>query len=209
MRDLLPRERARLYDNEMGERFPGSTPHVGEDGRLQAIWLLGQDYKGSGYHGAFPPNYMARIEAMFSDAERRVHLFSGSLPESTSYVRVDSIQLAEIHADAEHISKASWCWKHRSQLCGGGCIGVLKADFIHADPPYTGEDANTYGTPMVNRNKVVQECAQVVEPGGFLVWMDMVLPMYRKQEWEIYGLIGLVRSTNHRFRGVTIFRRLP
>jgi hypothetical protein len=41
---------------------------------------------------------------------------------------------------------------------------------------YTGEDATKYGVPLVNRNKVVKEAAKILEPGGFLVWFDMVLP---------------------------------
>ena len=40
------------------------------------------------------------------------------------------------------------------------------------------------------------------------MWLDQVLPMFRKDEWAIEAVIGMVKSTNHRFRVVTIFRRL-
>ena len=33
--------------------------------------------------------------------------------------------------------------------------------------------------------------------------------MYRKDAFAIDAVIGMVKSTNHRFRVVTIFRRLP
>jgi hypothetical protein len=32
--------------------------------------------------------------------------------------------------------------------------------------------------------------------------------MYRKDEWAIEAVIGMVKSTNHRFRVTTVFRRL-
>jgi hypothetical protein len=32
--------------------------------------------------------------------------------------------------------------------------------------------------------------------------------MYKKTEWKSEADIGIRRSTNHRFRSVTIFRRL-
>lgn len=32
--------------------------------------------------------------------------------------------------------------------------------------------------------------------------------MYRKDQWAMEAVIGVVKSTNHRFRVVTVFRRL-
>jgi len=83
-----------------------------------------------------------------------------------------------------------------------------KFDLIYADPPYSVEDSMHYGCAMVNRNTVLQECAKVVEPGGFIVWLDQVLPMFRKAELYMCGVIGMVKSTNHRFRVATLFERL-
>ena len=44
--------------------------------------------------------------------------------------------------------------------------------------------------------------------GTHVVWLDQVLPMYRKDEWKLVGIIGMVKSTNHRFRVVTIFKKI-
>ena len=44
--------------------------------------------------------------------------------------------------------------------------------------------------------------------GGHLVWLDQVLPMYRKSELHLWGQVGVVRSTNHRFRIVSRFERV-
>jgi hypothetical protein len=76
-----------------------------------------------------------------------------------------------------------------------------------ADPPYSVEDAERYQTTMVKRNSVMR-ALQSVRPGTHIVWLDQVLPMYRKDTFAIEAVIGMVKSTNHRFRVVTIFRRL-
>lgn len=38
--------------------------------------------------------------------------------------------------------------------------------------------------------------------------LDQVLPMYRKDQFCVEGVIGMVKSTNHRFRVMTIFKKL-
>jgi hypothetical protein len=44
-------------------------------------------------------------------------------------------------------------------------------------------------------------------PGAHVVWLDQVLPMYRKADFAMEAVIGMVKSTNHRFRVLTVFRR--
>jgi hypothetical protein len=80
-------------------------------------------------------------------------------------------------------------------------------DLILADPPYTTEDANHYGTAMVNRQTVFAECTHVLRAGGHLVWLDMVLPMFSSDTLRTWGYIGIVRSTMHRFRIATMWER--
>ena len=172
--------------------FPDWPAPSVQQGRIYGIWFLGNDYRGSGYHGAFPPNFVKRVMSMFPGMGNVLHLFSGSLPKG-DYTRFDAREdiEAEIHGDAESLSThlaPSW------------------ADLIIADPPYTGEDAEKYGQPMVNRNRVVEECHKVLRPGGFLIWLDQVMPMYRKVDWDLAGVIGIFRSTNHRFRCCCIFQ---
>jgi 16S rRNA G966 N2-methylase RsmD len=81
-------------------------------------------------------------------------------------------------------------------------------DLVLADPPYSVEDAERYQTTMVQRNVVMRSLAAGMASGARVVWLDQVLPMYRKDEWAIEAVIGMVKSTNHRFRVTTIFRRL-
>ena len=61
---------------------------------------------------------------------------------------------------------------------------------------------------MVKRKTILNECIKVIKKGGHIVWLDQVLPMYRKDDLKVVGYIGMVKSTNHRFRVITIFERL-
>ena len=191
-RPLTPADRARLYDNA----FPHYPAVWSDKDWLLGQWNMGNNYKGSGYHGAYPPSYLKRVLAMFPDVTRMLHLFSGSLPPGR-YTRVDrraDVQqgvVPDVRADAHALPFLS------------GAFGL-----ILADPPYSGEDADRYGSPMVDRKRVFDECVRVLMPTGHLVWLDMIHPMYRKADLKLWGQIGIVRSTNHRYRLVTMFRRL-
>jgi len=194
--DLSMSARRDLYaKSPIGQKYPASVPYVASDERLYGMWVLGQDYRNkTTYHGAHPPNYLERANSLFPDAERVLHLFSGSLPKSDAYTRLDMRD--DIDTDVR--GDATEC----DQLLAGRTF-----DLIHADPPYSEEDATKYGVPLVNRNKVVAAAAKILEPGGFLVWLDMVMPMYSKEVFDYMGTIGMQRSTNHRFRCVVLFRR--
>jgi 16S rRNA G966 N2-methylase RsmD len=65
-------------------------------------------------------------------------------------------------------------------------------DLVLADPPYSVEDCDHYQTTMVKRS---------------VVWLDQVLPMYRKDMFALEASIGMQKSTNHRFRMINVFRR--
>jgi hypothetical protein len=80
-------------------------------------------------------------------------------------------------------------------------------DLVLADPPYSVEDARHYGTTMISRNKVMR-ALEGLSPGAHVVWLDQVLPMYKKAAFEPEAVIGMWKSTNHRFRGITVFKRI-
>ncbi len=187
MKNYSLADRAMFY-NKAFPKFP--APRT-DDRWLDSIWVLGNDYRGSGYYGSYPPNYLKRVQSMFPDATSILHLFSGSLPPG-NYIRYD------IQGDAEAIGDA----KDLSLF-----FELESFDLILADPPYTQEDAEHYGTPLISRNTVLKECAKILEPNGYIVWLDQVLPMFRKDELHLCGLIGIVRSTNHRFRVASFFKK--
>jgi len=152
---------------------------------------MGNNYKTSGYYGAYPHTYLERVMSMFPDASKILHLFSGSMPAG-NYIRFDRNGNSDVQGDAESLSLS---------------FPEKRFDFILADPPYSVEDCEHYGCAMVNRNRVLSECVKVLDLGGFIVWLDQVLPMFRKSELNMCGVIGMVKSTNHRFRVVTIFQK--
>ena len=178
--------------NNYNQAFPKYPPLAYTDRWFYGVWMIGNDYRNkTTFYGAYPARYLDRVMSMFPDAKDILHLFSGSVPKG-NYTRFDLIQKADVQGDAHKLSTY---------------FQPESFDLILADPPYSGEDANRYGTPMVNRNIVVKECYKILQPQGFLVWLDCVLPMYRKDQFELIGTIGLIRSTNHRFRVVSVFRR--
>jgi hypothetical protein len=186
-------ERVKLYNGA----FPKYPSMWYDKNWLLGIWNIGNNYKGSGYHGAYPPSYLKRIHSLFPDIAscRTMNLFSGSLGKLDRGIKIDiNPDLGpDVCCNAEEMSKH---------------VKNNYYDLILADPPYSEEDALRYGNPMVNRNKVVKEAHKVLRKGGYLCWMDMVLPMYRKDEFKRVGEIAISRSTNHRVRAVFIFEKV-
>lgn len=169
---------------------------VMECGTVIGMWTMGNDYRvKSGYHGGYPNTYLRRMRALFPDKRRVLHVFSGmvdltAFPGDTVDINPDLTPT--FVDDCQTLER----------------VPLEDYDIVLADPPYTGEDADHYGTTMVRRNAVMKALTRV-RPGTHVVWLDMVLPMYRKNQWKSEADIGIRRSTNHRFRSATVFRRLP
>ncbi len=176
--------------------FPQWPPPRVSGHRIEGIWMIGNNYRStSSLYGAYPPTYLDRVLSMFPDVEERhvLHVFSGSLPPG-EYTRVDIQGTPDCLCSAEELSAAE-------------ALAGKRWDLILADPPYSKEDAKRYGCKMPVRRKVTAECAKIIAPGGWLVWLDTVWPMYRKAEWILRGHIAAIRSTNNRVRLVTMLER--
>jgi len=186
-------ERVESYGRLTG--FPRSL-FLAEDGRVVGTWIMGNDYRvKSGYYGGYPAGYLRRVAALFPDRRRVLHVFSGqvdlsALPGDT--LDINKALRPTFVADAHDLS----------------AVPLGRYDLVLADPPYSVEDAERYETTMVKRNVVMRSLAAGLRAGARVIWLDQVLPMYRKDEWAIEAVIGMVKSTNHRFRVTTIFRRL-
>ncbi len=189
---LAAQQRIDNYHAETG--YPTSL-FVGGDGRIVGIWIMGNNYRvKSTYYGGYPAGYLRRVRALFPDKENALHLFSGMVDtEIWPGRRVD------INPDTNPD------WVDDAQDLSN--VPLDQFDIVLADPPYSVEDAEHYQTSMIKRNKVMKALTGVSQ-GTHVVWLDQVLPMYRKDQWKIMGVIGMVKSTNHRFRVVTIFERL-
>lgn len=185
-------ERINHYTSSTG--FPRNL-FMGEDGRVVGTWIMGNDYRvKSTYYGGYPATYLRRIKALFPDKKRPLHVFSGKVDLET--FPGDTVDINET-LNPTYVDDAQ---KMET-------VPLEQYDLILADPPYSVEDCEHYGTSMVKRNTVMR-ALQRVKPGTHIVWLDQVLPMYRKDTFAVEATIGMWKSTNHRFRGITIFRRL-
>lgn len=188
---MLWQDRIDNYSRETG--FPKSL-FISADGRVVGTWIMGNDYRvKSTYYGGYPAGYLRRIRALFPDKKKTLHLFSGQVdlavfPGDTVDINPDLIPT--YIDDAQTLKQ----------------VPLEKYDLVLADPPYSVEDADHYKTTMVKRN-VVMRALQRLPLGAHVVWLDQVLPMYRKDTFAQEGAIGMWKSTNHRFRGITIFCR--
>lgn len=189
---MTPEERIKHYCRETG--FPKSL-FVSADNRIVGTWIMGNNYKvKSTYYGGYPATYLKRIKALFPDKKSVLHLFSGKV--DLSAFPGDTV---DINPDLNptYMDNAQTLEK----------VPLEKYDLILSDPPYSIEDCEHYGTSMVKRNKVMKALSRTVS-GTHIVWLDQVLPMYRKDTFSLDGVIGMWKSTNHRFRGISIFRRI-
>ena len=184
----------RIVSYEQATGFPRSL-FLADDGRVVGTWIMGNDYRvKSSYYGGYPAGYLRRIKALFPDKKNTLHLFSG---------KVDTEAFPGDTVDSNHALNPTFL-ADAHDLSG---VPVGNYDLILADPPYSVEDAERYQTSMVKRNVVLSTLGGRARPGTHLVWLDQVLPMYRKSEWSVEAVIGMVKSTNHRFRVVVIFRK--
>ena len=185
-------ERIDNYRRETG--FPDSL-FLGSDGRVVGTWIMGNNYRvKSSYYGGYPAGYLRRIRALFPDKRRVLHLFSGrvdlsALPGAT--VDVNPSLSPDYVDDAQTLAS----------------VPLQQFDLVLADPPYSVEDCDHYQTTMVKRNLVMRALGKRLTEGSHVVWLDQVLPMYRKDQFSLAGVIGMVKSTNNRFRVVSVFER--
>lgn len=174
--------------------FPRSL-FLGDDGRIVGVWIMGNNYHvASSYYGGYPHGYLKRIKALFPDKKHVLHLFSGKvdldiIPGKT--VDINPHNGADYVDDAQELTK----------------VPLEDFDLVLADPPYSVEDCERYQTTMIKRNKVMDALGARLQPGAHVVWLDQVLPMYRKTDFDVVGVIGMVKSTNHRFRVIIIFEK--
>lgn len=165
-----------------------------EDGWAYGVWFMGNSWAvKSGYYGGYPQGYLKRLRALFPDKRRVLHLFSGM---------VDVAQFPGDTCDINPERKPTYVADAHT-LEG---VPVEEYDLVLADPPYSAEDADHYGTSLVSRNKVVEVLSHRMQPGAHLAWLDQAQPMYAKARLKPEAAIGIVRSTMHRYRCLLIWR---
>jgi hypothetical protein len=185
----------RIANYERATSFPKSL-FVGGDGRVVGTWIMGNDYRvSSGFYGGYPAGYLKRVRSLFPDKQKALHLFSGQVdltkfPGDTVDIN-DELKPTFVD-DAQRLTN----------------VPLENYDIVLADPPYSVEDAEHYKTSMIKRNVVMSTLGERLRAGCHVLWLDQVLPMYRKADFDVEAVIGMVKSTNHRFRVLTVFRKI-
>lgn len=198
-------DRARAY-NQAFPQFPDSHFVISKRW-IQATWILGNNYRGSGYYGSYPPGYLKRVYSMFPEHGLAIlHLFSGSLTSDDVFYTPGSSIV--IRANDKIANGVEPDWICNAENFYDDLFGYAgQFDVIFADPPYSKLDAKKYGVKLCNKKRVLGQCYKALKPGGLLFWMDTRGPMWSKQYWKWVGIISLYRSSNHVVRGVWIFER--
>jgi DNA polymerase-1 len=151
---------------------------------VHGTWLLGQFTKiESGYYGGFPGNLLKRVGALFPDKRRVLHICAGM---------VDLSVLPGDTLDINPELQPTYCCD--AETCDS--VPLDQYDLIIIDPPYTGEDAEHYGVPLLKRDKVMKILAQRLSPGCHVIWVDQLLPRYSRQAFTREAVIGLSISTS-------------
>ena len=178
------------------KHHPKYSPLVIHNNRLYGFWVIGRWYASDrGFYGSYPPSYLSRVLSLFPDCERILHLFSGTLQKSGDN---------EVTYDINPELNPDVCDDARNLL---NHFQENEFDLILADPPYDAKDFEVYGCEPFDKKEVIKKCAHIVKPSGFLVWLDTRFPQFSRKYWDLFGAIGLVQSTNHRVRVITIFQK--
>lgn len=182
--------------NNYSKAYPNYPKLIVDKGWLYGIWIAGNRYKSAHqFYGEYPGGFLKRLGALFPDAKVVLHAFSGmvekgTFPNAHEYkIDINPDLSPDIIGNVEDFST------------------TLQFDLILADPPYTKDDAVKYGYPLPNKKKCVENLAKHLCSGGYLCWLDTLLPMHKSTLLLFIGTIGVIQSGNHRIRLLSIFRR--
>jgi len=178
-------------ENHLKE-FPNAVM-VEKGGRIYGTWVEGNNYKSpKDYYGTYPPSYLRRVYSLIPNRGRVLHLFSGVVEEGHTF-DINPDNKPDTIGDAEHLSTY---------------FEPDSFDLVCADPPYTKPDAKIYGYKLPVTYKVFRELYKIVRKGGLVVWLCTRIPMWRKDQWFMRGLISVYVGTNKVFRVAVILERL-
>jgi hypothetical protein len=161
-----------------------------EEGWIHGTWYCGTKFAKSSYWGQYPGNIVARIQTMFP-VERLLHLCSGH-----TYI-TGAVNLDIMPTPARDVQADAAALPFRDDSFAVALI----------DPPYSQEDSQRYGVKRLIRSKAtLEEARRVLTAGGYLVWLDERYPAFRRADWKLMGLIGIVTGFERRSRLLSFFR---
>jgi hypothetical protein len=192
-----------------------ASPLIEHGDIVCGFWMCGNDYHNkSPLYGAYPPCYLPRMKLLFPEEFEKgkiLHLFSGSINCDTPAVgndvfRVDIKPHEILTADGHIMTTGPDIIGYEEEIDTMFDPGTF--DLILADPPYD-DNHLKYGTEKVNKKKVIKASTKALRVGGFLVWLDTIMPIWAKADgWKLRGTIGLLQSTNHKVRVISILEKV-
>lgn len=170
-----------------------------DKGWVYGVWYCGTSFTKSSMYGQHPPTYMKRLLELFPDCKVWLHAPSGSLPHGEINGRV--------HHTVDLVSRADNCPEFIGDVTKLPFANE-SIDIIETDPPYSEVDSKKYGLTKYPRYKARDEFWRVLKKGGYLAWLDVRYPMYRRKDWKLIGLIGIVTGFERQTRILSIFEKL-
>ena len=171
---------------------------VQDKGWTYGIWYCGTSFVKAEMYGQHPPTYLKRLEALFPDCKEWLHAPSGVIEHG--------IRNGINHTTVDLISRKEGCPQNIADVSKLPFPNNL-FDLVETDPPYSVEDSTKYGLPKYPRYKAMDEFHRVLKPDGYLCWLDIRYPRYRRQEWKLVGLIGIITGFERQTRILSIFQK--
>jgi hypothetical protein len=177
--------------NLVNKKWPKT---IYDKGWIYGLWYCSTSFQKAIYYGQYPSTFVKRILGMFPN-HRMLHLCCGRC-KIAGAVNVDIHKLPEVDIVANVESLPD-------------ILKGSKFDVVLIDPPYSEEDSKRYKVPrLINARRVMKESKDCLRGGGFLLWLDEKYPSYRRKEWRLVGLIGIVTGFERRTRVLSIFKSL-
>ena len=169
-------------------------PTVWSHDWIYGLWYCSTAWKKAIYHGQFPATFVKRITTAFPPSQLDfLHLCCGRCHIEDA-VNVDTMNLPEIdmQADGEALPFATNSF-----------------DVCLVDPPYSIQDADRYKNKrLINAKRSMQSIRQCLRPNGWLLWLDEKYPSYRRKDWKLRGLVGIVTGFERRVRVLSMWQNL-
>lgn len=179
--------------------FPKYPITVNDKGWVCGVWYCGTSFKKVELYGQHPQTYLKRLVSLFPGSKEWLICPSGIIDHGVvlgkNFTTVDLVSRKEGHPQI--LSNASELPFEDNSF-----------DVVGSDPPYGIEHCKVYEVPKYPRKKAMAEFHRVLKPGGYLCWLDIRYPIYKKRDWNLVGLICIVTGFERVTRVCSIFQKI-
>lgn len=174
--------------NKVNHKYPMT---VEDKGWIYGVWYCGTAWTPVKLYGQYPPTFLKRALSLFPNAKDIIQCPSGTLtgPGVTVDLMRDEVRNPQIQASADNIP-----------------LPDNSFDLFLSDPPYSEADSKIYGCSKFPLRGMMKEARRLLRPGGYLGVLHVYYPMYRRQDWDLIGLISVVTGFQRKTRMFSIFR---